>query len=863
MNTSILAEILAWSADRPAWQRDALRRLISNGALQPEDVDDLFDLCKADRGLSPRRPATPLASSHIASAAACGAPVTLVELTHQRGVNALAEDQQVNFGSQLTVVYGPNAAGKSGYTRILKRACRARASENILGNVLSQGAPPTPEATIRYRLGDEECVTSWQGDKPENEDLGAVSIFDAQCAPVYLRDKTDVAFRPLGLDLFDKLSETCAELRKRLQAEIEALKATRNEIPAAPVGTKTHELLQGLSALTEAQDVRKLGALSEDEDRRLAELRQMERDFAAADPERAAQDLTLRASRLDALVKHLDTVGSVFGSRAIEQLNRSMSAMATARSAAQNEREAKISPDLLPGTGDDTWRKLWDSALEFSKVAFPGREVPNTSDDARCPFCQQPIEPDAQLRIRHLQEFVGSQAHALVEAAEADLREKTQRCDRAIVTKEELEPTIAELHGEDEQLEQAVRGYLDRAEEIRQAVKGAATRADVVAQLRGVEGSPVELLKERAGSLRSRAAALRTGDRALDPAVAQELKELEARALLRPSVESVVAEIDRLKRIAVFEQCLGDVATTGITKKSTELTKRAVTEKLQDRFGEELKRLEFKHVEVEIQAAGGSHGSLFHRIVFKRAPNVSVPAVLSEGESRALSLAAFLTELSTASDPSAIIFDDPVSSLDHVWRERIGRRLVDEARSRQTIVFTHDLFFVHVLTDASEIAGVSCDHQYVRRGQQGSGYCSADLPWFAMKVKDRIGRLKALWQDAEKTHRTVGPDAYEEEARTIFGYLREAWEQGVVEVLLDSTVERYRPSIETKRVRSLHDITEADCQAVDAGMSECSLWMRGHAEAAADGSPFPGPDDLKKAIADFEDWVSRIRKRRS
>lgn len=70
--------------------------------------------------------------------------------------------------------------------------------------------------------------------------------------------------------------------------------------------------------------------------------------------------------------------------------------------------------------------------------------------------------------------------------------------------------------------------------------------------------------------------------------------------------------------------------------------------------------------------------------VFTNAPGVVVTNVLSEGESRALSLAAFLTELSTATNSSAIIFDDLVSSLDHIWREPIARRLVVEAKNRSS-----------------------------------------------------------------------------------------------------------------------------------------------------------------------------------
>jgi len=92
--------------------------------------------------------------------------------------------------------------------------------------------------------------------------------------------------------------------------------------------------------------------------------------------------------------------------------------------------------------------------------------------------------------------------------------------------------------------------------------------------------------------------------------------------------------------------------------------------------------------------------------------------------------------------------------------------------------------------------------------------------------------------------------------------LREAWEQAVSEVLLNEVVERYRPSIETQRLRHLHDITETDCKTVEDAMTECSRWMRGHDHPAADGTPFPNPQELQKRINELEDWVKSIRKRR-
>lgn len=116
--------------------------------------------------------------------------------------------------------------------------------------------------------------------------------------------------------------------------------------------------------------------------------------------------------------------------------------------------------------------------------------------------------------------------------------------------------------------------------------------------------------------------------------------------------------------------------------------------------------------------------------------------------------------------------------------------------------------------------------------------------------------------DSEKLSRTSGADAYEKEAREIYGLLREAWEQAVGEVLLNDVVERYRHSIETKKVRHLHDITEGDCTMVEEAITECSRWIRGHDQPPADGIPFPKPADLQKRIQDLDDWVQTIRKRR-
>lgn len=253
---TVLQEILEWSPDRPPWQRDALRRLVLNGELSDDDIHDLSEMCKSAHGLAEQRDVVPLAKDHVPDKAAGSAKVTLVSIFHHHGVNALAESQTLKFAPGLTVVYGDNAAGKTGYIRILKSACRARGQEKILGNVVSGAAPLAPVVAIKYKVGTETEPREWAG-QGEDDFISRVSVFDTQCAAVYLTEKTDVAFRPFGLDLFDKLVKACKAVRAKLESEQRSLasNALATVQAQAPEGTAVLKLLAGITSLTKPETV--------------------------------------------------------------------------------------------------------------------------------------------------------------------------------------------------------------------------------------------------------------------------------------------------------------------------------------------------------------------------------------------------------------------------------------------------------------------------------------------------------------------------------------------------------------------------------------------------------------------------------
>ena len=140
-----LASIVTWSVDSPDWQRDALRRL-ATGTDPAAEVDELVAICKGEVA------ANPVTADHFRDPARVQGQVNLRRVHNVNHVNALASDQRLAFQPVgLTVIYGDNGSGKSGYSRILKKACRARTPnrEDIIpdiGGVCGRGRNPTPSS---------------------------------------------------------------------------------------------------------------------------------------------------------------------------------------------------------------------------------------------------------------------------------------------------------------------------------------------------------------------------------------------------------------------------------------------------------------------------------------------------------------------------------------------------------------------------------------------------------------------------------------------------------------------------------------------------------------------------------------------
>jgi DNA repair ATPase RecN len=861
---NVLQEILTWSADRPAWERDALRRLVMNGELSDDDIRALTEICKGEHGLAEKKEVSPLSKEHSPDREGAAA-VSLESIFHHTGVNALAEDQTLKFAPGLTIVYGDNGAGKTGYIRILKQACRARGQEEILGNVVSGSAPPKPVVSIKYKIGDEATARQWVGGDAD-EFISRVSIFDTQCAAVYLNERTDVAFLPFGLDLFDKLVKACRAVRTKLESEQRALNtnALASIVPQIPLGTAAAKLVGNVNSLTKPEAVRAITRLSPEEDARHAFLEKALQDLQANDPNKLIAQLNIRTSRVRALGEHLKGLESALSDAEVSAVFDARKEGRRKSEEAKRLREVTFPLSLLPGTGGEQWKAMWESSRIYSEQqAYPGNAFPVIEDGSRCVLCQQDLDHAAAHRLNQFEEFITSTTELELRQLRENFARRRNAFNSLTTTTEAVAETIKELHLEHDAKAKIISTAIAQNEKRRAAVVAALTEDKELSQDCPAPASASQQALSIAVEIEARIKSLReSASTDARKKMTDEAQELRARVLLGKHEQTILGEIENKKKVAAYGQCIEETRPNAITQKSSAVTKAVVSERLKQSFKTELQNLEFNHVEVELKEVGGAEGVFYHKLILTRNPGIEVPKVVSEGEQRCISIAAFFAELSTADNPSAIVFDDPVSSLDFEWRNNVAKRLVEESKRRQVIVFTHDVVFLLALKQFAAQSGIQALDQHVRRQSKGAGVCAEELPWVAMPVKGKIGYLKNRWQAADKLSRDGHQDAYEQEAKYLYGLLREAWERALEEVLLGGVVERYRPSVQTQKLAPLADITEEDCKTVETAMTKCSTWLPGHDQPAAARAPIPGATELKKDIDALETWVKGIRDRR-
>ncbi|HXR60585.1 MAG TPA: AAA family ATPase, partial [Solirubrobacterales bacterium] len=780
--------ILDWSRGLPDWQRGLMRKLCDGPLDEGGRAEVLAALC-GEPG-APQLP--PLELAHLPADEADYGVVELREIRNLRNVNRLAEDQALRFGPGLNIVFGENGAGKSGYGRLCRRVCRAAEAGEVLHDVFDPGKADAPQtAEFVLAVNGEQRVVDVDLDGEAPRLLSAMTAFDASCAEFCITKSNTIEHTPRPLRLLREMSDA----QDRLAAELaEQIAARREALP--PLPDLDDAEAAGLLARVEAgevsrREVEAFAHLSEAEREELRELEKARAAIAADQSEALEREARKRAAAVERLADELQGAWDRLDDGALAEIAELRDRLARASAAVEQVAADAFSDQPHTGTGGDEWRQMWEAARRF--VEAGEGSFPDEGDDAACPLCQQDLEEAARERMRRFEAFVSGELREQVRLVEAALTEHLeelpdlQRILRgaevaAATAGEELQPTV----------DAALQALADRL--------AIATGADNPLTAHSLDLRPLRDYVALQVAQAEGFAVLR--DDAERARIERRFAELHARRRLEATLDEVLAHLDGLESIARREKAGRQLSTTTISHQIRELSKLAITGRLKQALEEEIGELDPIADRVEL-GASASKGKPSVRFKLRSEGRERVAKVLSTGEQTALATAFFLAELQVGDGRSAIILDDPISSLDHQRREHLAARLAAEALRRQVVVLTHDLVFVYYLQEKAEELGAELHGQALERAYHSVGVVSEELPW---EVKSPMERAKALRHQLKSRLKPLykGNDPlYEAEAQRWKLQLRKGYERLIEVYVLGGTIERQARNI---RVRNLHKV---------------------------------------------------------
>lgn len=859
---SILQDILSWTQGLPPWQSDAIARLFAKQMLSQQDLEDLYALLKAEHGIPDikGRVANKLSAECIPAALAANSHVELLAMKNLRHVNAMAENQRLAFAAKgLTIIYGDNGSGKSGYSRVLKRACRARdQAELIHPNAnLPAAQAGIAEAVFELSINGVDNDVAWVNGKAAPQELSSLAIFDSRCARAYLDEEDDFAYVPYGLDILEGLGHVCKQLDGLVKTEYS--QSAPDTIAFADLGndgTVVGKLISGLSAKTKREQVEALATVGIEE---MARQEDLDKSLRADNPKEKARQLRLLATRIAKIAKNSTEMLAIVDIAALVKMRLLVETYHTAKVAAELATQVfKEDPSVLSGTGGEAWKDLFEAARKFCVEAFPDKEFPHLGTETQCPLCQQPLNNEGAEYLIRFDKFIQDEAEKNAKSCKKALADECKIFVSKNISLSFDNELFVEIEALDKELAATVRAFEKALVDRHTAIKESCV-SNEWEKIVPEPPNPATQLQALVDKLSQGAADLeQAADENARAAMQAEFEQLNARLKLSKVKAAVLAAIGKHDLQTKLTKCLSAVKTNVISMKATELAEKVISKELADALNSEFKVLGAGNLSISLQSRSAK-GKPLHKLKLELFQAKKPGDILSEGEQRAIAIGSFLAEVNMGGGTGGIVFDDPVSSLDHKRRERVAMRLAQEAGKRQVIIFTHDVYFLCVLMEEATRAGVACATQSLLRKPEGYGIADPSLPFEGMGTKARVGALRNIQQQIAKLYKDGDESEHRRQTFDVYRQLRITWERAVEEILFRNVVIRFRKGISTQLLAGVV-VDDADYACIDSAMTKCSNYAV-HDQALLGGTAIPDPDDLLADINALDEWRMQVENR--
>ena len=909
-----------WAKGQPNWQQHALKKLAEVGSIQSLGLKGAEEFKKElKKILSAEVNGENIEFNSIAEA---DIPNTTEEesQTYLKSLGPVKNIDKLESGQKpfrfigsngLNVIFGHNGSGKSGYARILRYLCRSHGEAQLpIGDATREANSKWEvkiSCTIKNFDSTESDISATWEEKEEKESrlplecLRRVAFFDDNAVNTYLNKKRELFYVPPEIRLYDELGDLAEEFERERKDKVNSLETSLGNLPDIPEvkeGTSAHNIaskfnhhnIQDLSD----EDFSLVCTLSDAEEKELIILRKKQNQ-----PQLRRNILKNIKDTLDGLEKEFSETKSTFSEQSLADLcdKHATYKAAEAKSADRGaelttEEFAPVEESVRKHIGSAIWIKMYRAAIEFTNLVT---ETTRTllADRDSCPLCHQALEEEAKKRLKKFDELIQDDFAEKLDQERSKFEQSKQKIiSQKVISSTEIEQRFQlleeKLDAEDKKILAMVaetkiatleiaKGIETRKSEIINILKNEES-IEGLRELQNQELPAEEILKTSAMTINSQWEVLdkriTNGEEVLIEAEQKRFDELECKEKFHNQKSNLENRIRYLKQLKHLYACKDSLRSSPITAQSKRRANELISDELKMRYKEEIEKLDLRYLGILPDIKGERGASRFEIGMDIKRTGIKISDILSEGEQRAVALAGFFTEVNEREAGHAIILDDPVSSLDLQRQELIARRLVEEAKQRQVIVFTHNYSFATQLKElssgTSDEAEVAFEQHWIGRGiNELSGVVGKKATAWDFKtvykrckiIEKEITNLKDLRtkiRAGEIPHEDIA-QKFELRLMGLANQLRQTWERAVEELAFNNTIRRFELNIKSANLAEVNFTGSKDHPPFDEGIREAHKLMHDRPVALGIADPFKILDQLESNYEKLSRWTERFK----
>lgn len=763
----------------------------------------------------------------------------------------LKEKNEISFNDNFNLFYGQNGSGKTSIVKLLQYANdrNIELSSNIFRN----------DSNLKdYKI--DYCVDGNLNTFKYNDDDTTIDIdvFNDDLGNRLITNGKEINIESRELIFLQKLANYCDEVRNEIKRRINNL-VTKKQQLSIPKNLEENDLNKRVNDINNA-DINCIDKIVSDLVWEKENDELLSKTISSLDVDNFNRRVIEKGKTKDKIKNMLSIINEIidkFDSESLEKLKKYKKKYNEDYIISSEYSNSVFNKIELGEIGSDTWKKLWEAAREYSSVVYKNKTFPHIGDGAVCVLCQQPLGDDAKKRMNQFEEFVKS-------SIENDLKEdehliKNHNALNININKQLVEMNLNDVFINDYKNEKD--SFLNNISEL---IEWQIEQKELLIPYREINikyiVSMEKLLEGKYIKCEEELQTLENSE--TRKKLEYEKLVLEGKKWLANQKELLKTNLKLLVEAETYNKALSLASTIKITNKSKEISENLLTKNYEKEFNDALKELGADNLHVSLKSGKASKGKGSIRIVLEDINGnlVKTNEVLSTGECRVVSLAAFIADGINRKDNIPFVFDDPVSSLDYEYEEKVAKALYILSKKRQVIVFTHRLSLASLLCENKDI----CLYEITKNEIKGCGNIDYSPTVLLNSSKSITKSLNSLEESINAINKQYREDSIDESIykASIDGFIstfRKIIESTIEVVLIEGIVLRFRRSIMSKNVKQLEKIDKKECAKIDELMSKYSF--NEHSQSTESSELKPGSSVIIDDIHDLKNLINEHNRR--